>query len=615
MFEIVPRSDASSFQVGYLGAEGLDAWLIGDVLTKLDLPMSEVVCFERCTVYWSAIESVQNKGDLVLYHDECVVWNRNHDSHTLIPSVIPFQFELTSDLPQCSHIPESRISYKIVARLHHRLGHDIFTCAPFHPRRYIKAGWSTLETYANIGKQKGVILNGDAEYSFDPIQWVCSDTMQAFFWLERNIIRHVDPIRVQVHIPPPSGSLVVEKGLQLQSVEATLNRIIQSHAWGRLYSDIELLHHLSEQDKLGSVPVTSKPHRDSQSSLPRLYQHLVVFTGKSCRFHSQRPIHICLSLHPGSILGSVSAEGDAFDMHSTSHGLGDNTICESITQDTVLQKVRFVLTIRIVIRNEMGEHKDIVTRKLVKVLPSPAGPLTVQMEKVAQSESHEKSYVQIRDNMIPQQDADVFDTPPEYDGSDDLVPESSSMRAITLTNPGMISQLELATLPIEYCETALEEPPPNIHEHVNDTHVPDYIHLTPTPSSHQHEVGMDATMDPCDEELPNFDEASFQPQSPLTMAVQEWNTREDYTAPPSLPEEGPPFTLATNLVSNRRHEDDSQSLPPSYTDSTNLSSTQRRDRSSSPVDVSELLPPAYVAQTPVTDRHQQDNVFPPLYEA
>jgi len=162
-------------------------------------------------------------------------------------------------------------------------------------------------------------------------------------------------------------------------------------------------------------------------------------------------------------LGSVSAEGDAFDMHSTSHGLGDNTICESITQDTVLQKVRFVLTIRIVIRNEMGEHKDIVTRKLVKVLPSPAGPLTMQMEKVAQSESHEKSYVQIRDNMIPQQDADVFDTPQEYDGYDDLVPESSSMRAITLTNPGMISQLELATLPIEYCETALEEPPPNIH--------------------------------------------------------------------------------------------------------------------------------------------------------
>ena len=196
--------------------------------------------------------------------------------------------------------------------------------------------------------------------------------------------------------------------------------------------------------------MASKPHRDSRRSLPSLYEHLVVFTGKSCRFHSQRPIHICLSLHLGSILGSVSAEGDAFDIHSTSHGLGGNTVCESITQDTVLQNVRFVLTIRIVIRNEMGQHKDIVTRKLIKVLPSPAGPFTMQMEKVAQSESHEKSNLQITDNTIPQQNTDVFDTPQEYDGYDDLIPESSSMRAITLTNPGMISQLELATLPIEY---------------------------------------------------------------------------------------------------------------------------------------------------------------------
>ena len=106
MFEIVPRSDASSFQVGYLGAEGLDAWLIGDVLTKLDLPMSEVVCFERCTVYWSAIESVQNKGDLVLYHDECVVWNRNHDSHTLIPLSIIHISEPTRRL-RGSRMPSS----------------------------------------------------------------------------------------------------------------------------------------------------------------------------------------------------------------------------------------------------------------------------------------------------------------------------------------------------------------------------------------------------------------------------------------------------------------------------------------------------------------------------
>lgn len=616
MFEIVPRSDASSFQTGYLGAEGLEAWLIGDVLTKLDLPASEIFCFERCTVCWSAIERVQNKGDLQLYYDECVVWDRNRDSHTMIPSVLPFQFELTSDLPQCSHILGSQISYKIVARLHHRHGHDIFTYVPFHPRRYIKAGWNTLEAYANAGKQEGAgILNGDVEYSLEPIQWACADTIQTFFWLERNIIRHVDPIRVQVHIPPPSGSLVVEKGLQLQSIEATLTRVIQSHSLGQLYSDIELLHYLSEQDNQATSHLTSKPLRDSERSLPQLCQHLVVFTGKSCRFHSQRPIHICLALHPGSILGSVSAEGSAFDLQSTSHGLSDNMICESITQDTVFQNVRFVLTIRVVIRNEMGEHRDIITRKLVKVLPSPAGPFSVQLEKVPGSKPHDNANLQIMDSRDPQQVTDVFDIPQEYDGYNDSVPESSSMRTITLTNPGLISQLELATRPIEYCETSSQEPPPNIHDHINDTHVPDYIQFTPTPAPHQNEADMDVTMDPCDDELPNFDEASFQPQSPLTMAVQEWNTREDYSALPSLPTEEPPFSLATNLVPNPGHEDDLQTLPPSYTDSTNHSTSRRRDRSSSLVDFPELLPPAYVAQTPVPTRHHQDNVFPPLYEA
>lgn len=616
MFEIVPRSDASSFQTGYLGAEGLEAWLVGDVLTKLDLPTSEIFRFERCTVCWSAIETVQNKGDLQLYYDECVVWDRNHDSHPMIPPVIPFQFELTSDLPQCTHMLESQISYKIVARLHHLYGHDICTCAPFHPRRYVKGGWDTLEAYANAGKRKGaVILNGDAEYSLDPIEWVCADTIQTFFWLERNIIRHVDPIRVQVHIPPPSGSLVLEKGLQLQSVEATLTRVIQSHSRGHLYSDIELLHYLSEQDNQEAVHLSSKAFRDSERSLPHLCQHLVVFTGKSCRFHSQRPIHICLALHPGSILGSVSAEGSAFDLQSTSHGLGDNMICESITQDTVLQNVRFVLTIRVVIRNEMGEHRDIVTRKLVKILPSPAGPFSMHMEKDPGSKHHEKSTLQILNNRIPQQVTDVFDFPQEYDGYDDSVPESSSMRTITLTNPGLISQLELATRPIEYCETSSQEPPPNIHDHVNDTHVPDYIQFTPTPAPHQNEADMNATIDLCDEELPNFDEASLQPQSPLTMAVQEWNTREDYTALPSLPNEEPPFSLTTNLVSTPRHEVDSQALPPSYTDSTSHSTLRRRDRSSSPDDFPELLPPAYAAQTSVTTRHHQDSVFPPLYEA
>lgn len=35
-FDIAPRADATSFQVGYLGLEGFQSWIKGDVLVKLD---------------------------------------------------------------------------------------------------------------------------------------------------------------------------------------------------------------------------------------------------------------------------------------------------------------------------------------------------------------------------------------------------------------------------------------------------------------------------------------------------------------------------------------------------------------------------------------------------
>lgn len=35
-FEIAPQTDATSFQAGYLGLEGFEAWIAGDVLVKLD---------------------------------------------------------------------------------------------------------------------------------------------------------------------------------------------------------------------------------------------------------------------------------------------------------------------------------------------------------------------------------------------------------------------------------------------------------------------------------------------------------------------------------------------------------------------------------------------------
>lgn len=35
-FDVVPQSDATSFQAGYLGLDGFQSWIKGDVLVKLD---------------------------------------------------------------------------------------------------------------------------------------------------------------------------------------------------------------------------------------------------------------------------------------------------------------------------------------------------------------------------------------------------------------------------------------------------------------------------------------------------------------------------------------------------------------------------------------------------
>lgn len=593
--------------------EGLNAWLVGDVLTKLDLDAAEMQSFKKwcvqttycySTVHWSAVEHVDNKRALQLYYDECVVWEK-HETQTIMPPVAPFQFELTSDLPQCLHIHGSQLTYQIVARLHHSQGKDLHAYAPFHPRRYIKPGWKTLLSHDNMdGKQyRTRSHDGDADYSLEAIQWACNDTIQSFFWLERNIIRHVDSIRMQVHIPPPSGSLVVEKGLQLQCIEASLTRVVQSHPNGKLYTDLELLRYLADRSDQGP----SSSSTLTESDPPRVCQHLIVFTGKSCRFHSQRPIHICLSLFPGSILGSAHAVGEAFDLQSTNHELGGRMMCESVTQNSLLQNVRFVLKIRVVIRNEMGEHRDVVTQKLIKILPSPAGLQPSQESKESCGKGLDKCHSDINEGAINQA-ADVFSDPHEYDGYDDSMREGRSMRVITLTNPESVLQWTMNTAPVEYCEMSSQDPPPSIYDHANDAHVPDYVQFAPTLMPDQeHSNAMAADMESCDEEPPNFDEVSCEPQPSLTMAVQAWHTQDDYTAPP-LTNEVSSYSLSSNHA-----PDSTQSLPPSYVDST-CSSPQHHGAPSPGEDIPEQLPPAYAVQMPMS-RAEQDPVFPPLYEA
>ena len=145
--------------------------------------------------------------------------------------------------------------------------------------------------------------------------------------------------------------------------------------------------------------------------------------------------------------------------------------------------------------------------------------------------------------------------------------------------------------------------------------MPDYVQFTPALSSMQHDshriTGVNSSED--DEELPNFDEASQQPQAPLAMALQTWPVREeDYATPPLTNE--PDFSLPANLMPEDMRENDLRNLPPSYMDSTYSTPPRVMSHPCSPTQ-SEPLPPAYAPQSSFPSQSDQDNLFPPLYEA
>ena len=220
-------------------------------------------------------------------------------------------------------------------------------------------------------------------------------------------------------------------------------------------------------------------------------------------------------------------------------------ICESITQDTALQNVRFVLTIRVVIKNEKGDHRDIVTRKLIKILPSPAGTNSILNASNQTHSEPEKPYSTVFGESLPQQVSDAFAHPNEYDGYDDSIREGNSMRAMRLTNPAAFNQLSRNTSTVEVCET--------------------------------------------------------------------WSAREeDYATPPLTNE--PDFSLPANLMPEDMRENDPRNLPPSYMDSTYSTPPRVMSHPCSPSQ-SEPLPPAYAPQSSFPSQSDQDNLFPPLYEA
>lgn len=493
--------------------------------------------------------------------------------------MLPFRFELTEDLPQCIHTSVSELTYTFTARLYDVTGNFVTTQATLHPTRYIGSSSTVLRTHSNDpadgaeGPQRGESL-----YSLLPTHWSEPGIIQAYFWLERTVIRKSDTVLAQVHIPPPDPVLI-EKGLQLQSVEAFLIRVIQSHPEGRLYSDVEVLERVMAPSS--SIQPSNAPH---------MIQTSVAYSGKSCRFHSQRAVHLHFVVHPGSTLGSQEALGADFDMTSTRHGL-DSGVCESISQDTALHSIRFVLCFKVLLRDALGAPRDLITKRHVKILPCPAGMDRLKDALPARKEKLSFPSYFSAITAHPSNDAEIaalFNNQVEYDGYDDAM-QSSSSRAMEIANPLALSQLSTCDhASVEYQALEPEGPPPSMSEHVNDTRLPDDLELNEAPPLPTH--------------LPMFSSSHETSSFSTSEITLPWT--DDYTAPPADEPDPPPLDEDTENTS---------CLPPSYADATPTRSLETQPPGYFQSEASTLS--SALAAIPSEPNPEDRTVFPPLYEA
>lgn len=663
IFEIALQADASSFQAGYLGLEGFTAWVVGDVLAKLDEGARQRG-YTKCTVSMHAVERVLGEGGqtIELYAAEQTLWEANAQ-HTHVPGALPFRFELTDDLPQCIHGTSSNLTYHVEARLHAARGEPHVTRMLLHPTRYTHPGPDALKPFASPGFEHRArwhwnTVTPNSRYSLAPLYWSLQQPVTAHFWLDCSVIRSCEPAVVQVHIPPPDESLVLDRGLKLSSVEAGLVRVTQSHPSGEMYSDDDILEYvLALQRARTSEQRDSLSHEAASSSAfstrkPHRRHALVAFSGKSCRFHSQNPIHLQFALRSNA--PPTPSALPAFDLGTTQHSLGDGQ-CESITQDTTLHNVRFVLCIRILLRTATGERQDMCTGQLIKILPAPAGPEAdapaLPPHSQGQPSDASRRPSSSKHGKAPHSSDDIpalFTDQAEYDGYDDASQTDHAMRAMALSTPaqpGAYAQTIIRDpAHVQFSTTETNEPPPSIHDHVNDTRLPDALRSNPsyaaqlsnipsterTPSTYDAVVDLAHDHSPPAEELPNFEEVSQQPSGILAPPIC-------YTLPMDAqpfrtwPAGEPPLSFSGSCAEPSGARTDA--LPPSYADS--APGSDAGATTAPPSESGDAHPPAYFqaherdrarTASPPSEHSSRETstpargdgattIFPPLYEA
>ena len=373
-----------------------------------------VSCLLTSTVSFCGTETAYGT-EYEIYYASHVLWNGSESP----PMVLPFRFVLPNELLQCMHFPRSSLDYRLEAKLITSNG-TLTTVAPVHLMRYMRPEWEALAGETS------------ATYSLNPVFWAFTSPIQIYMRLERTILRLTEPIAVQFHIPPPQGSLIMERKVEVHSVEASLVRLVAVKQLG--------FHVPDSAFEQAAFPDTNSA--DIQTVV-------MAHTGKLCRLHSQRPLHLCLVLHPST----VYVEAGSSCQSAPTPVWNTSVLCSGITQRTALHDVRFAVRLRAVMYSN-GKRQDVCAARLVKILPAPAGPVVDDADigeqyRTAQALDAQQGATKAKIPNEEEQMAAIFNEQAEYDGYDDASAQGPS----SLLLPGQM------------------DPPPSHQESAHDVRV------------------------------------------------------------------------------------------------------------------------------------------------
>lgn len=550
-FDIVPRSDASSFQAGYQGLQerGFQVWIRGDVLLK-----SSPQAMTRCSIRLVAEETAESRS-LTLHDASQVLWTSPTQPTTSSapaydaqpPSMMPFEFSLPQHLPHCLHLPDIKLEYRLVATLE---GVD-------QPQSKTVAVHVTR--YSAPGPLKQLLPSSSQQrFSDEAKVWKRTTPTDIDVTLARTLLRRGDHIPLRIQVAAPHDKLIA-KGLRIRSVEAELVRTIEarppqpeaastSNSKARQKDGEgvwEPHEHLLESDS----PSDTTPPPSSSSAAPTRHRTVLAYSGKACRFSLSRPLVLHLTLVPpftSPALPHPSPDHDAPPAGLsplTAGSAGGGGGCESITQQTALSSVSFAVKVYIRMRGPSAsgaaanatatttapgsssaspsaptENQDVVLESDVYILPALAGAGDVEAEVGAESETPNEAPAP--NGVSWPTDEEEFDGYEDFQDSREVFEEeeqaaaaiAASQPRIDVNGDPSITGSTAAAAAVRrpsYHPSGADEPPPTVQQSQHD------LQIFPSGSA-GHGGDDDAFPPPHSErqdvnEVPSYDEGESEP--------------------------------------------------------------------------------------------------------